>query len=667
MRRLLSLLILSLLLAALPATSHAQAILAGQPCGAPGTTAIATNGQPVVCTGNPLVWTNPNGGGSGGGLTVSTFAAIPTTCTPGTSPLLNVTTVPVGIYYCDGTNHYTNAGLSGSATIRLTDFGVVADTKANADCTWTASQNPVTVTCSGANDWTYTTADTGKVCVGPFSPSVSVGVFTYISATSGSCNAGVNSIGTGPYFIVYTDNATNTLAAWNTLISFPRCGTLLLPDGVWANSAPLVGAKDCTLGPSPSESGGLTVRPANGSSYTSIMFQPPNFNFSNCQVTNHGCMFAISTNHQQQLEDFEITGFNLSMSGIPCGSGVNTEIYGDTNVRARNLSLIYGFNNCSNNFAAFVLSGAAQTSTIYGFSQFDGFGTGTIVQEGAQNVLISDLFIGDCGAACTAMSITGSVVSHNTQYYGSSNGPGIILNTGAIFESYGDTIGGGNSVAAIDLGSGTTSFAYLNGDYLTCTGTPTQCITFRGAAGTGPTLSLQNTVLTQTSGATLTSSTAGDGFVIDYGGNNLASATTGTNGFTGSWKVTGPPVFIGKGTGVCTSSVTVFLFPIGQNSARTCTVVAESLLTGQGITNQAGTLHNLRCSATAAGSAAGSGIMTVRLNGVNTSITATFGTTTFANDSIHTQAVVAGDEITIQGVMAAAETLANPACQVQVN
>lgn len=59
---------LLLLLLLLPASSRAQYVVVGQGCGASGINAIANNGVPVVCAGNPLVWTAVGGGGGGGGL-----------------------------------------------------------------------------------------------------------------------------------------------------------------------------------------------------------------------------------------------------------------------------------------------------------------------------------------------------------------------------------------------------------------------------------------------------------------------------------------------------------------------------------------------------------------------------------------------------------------------
>jgi len=133
------------------------------------------------------------------------------------------------------------------------------------------------------------------------------------------------------------------------------------------------------------------------------------------------------------------------------------------------------------------------------------------------------------------------------------------------------------------------------------------------------------------------------------------------------WKTKGPQTFSFKGTGVCSASMNpTFLFP-SQVAASTCTLQTENVLTGVTVVTTPGNLGNLRCSATAGGVNASSGVVTVRKNAANTTTTATFGTGTSANDSVHSTAVVVGDIITLSLTTQAAETLANPACQVQVN
>lgn len=131
-----------------------------------------------------------------------------------------------------------------------------------------------------------------------------------------------------------------------------------------------------------------------------------------------------------------------------------------------------------------------------------------------------------------------------------------------------------------------------------------------------------------------------------------------------------PVTLVGIGTGVATASQTLFLVgPGAATNAFTNTTATNSTF----VAPRAGTLRNLSCTATAAGTAVGSGVVTVRTAPLSTgtfassTITATFGQTTAAADSTHTAAVTAGQPIQIQVTTQATETLAGVACSVQLN
>lgn len=109
-------------------------------------------------------------------------------------------------------------------------------------------------------------------------------------------------------------------------------------------------------------------------------------------------------------------------------------------------------------------------------------------------------------------------------------------------------------------------------------------------------------------------------------------------------------------TGVATSSATLFLV---QTTSAACTNTAETIAAGVFILAQhAGNITNLRALATA-GFAAGSGVITLRINGVDTTVICTIGTGTTCADTTHTAAVVAGDKLSIKVVTVATEVLAN--------
>lgn len=108
-------------------------------------------------------------------------------------------------------------------------------------------------------------------------------------------------------------------------------------------------------------------------------------------------------------------------------------------------------------------------------------------------------------------------------------------------------------------------------------------------------------------------------------------------------------------TGVATSSATLFV-SVGSGP---CTNTAETIAAGAfRLVEHAGNLANLRAFGTA-GFAAGSGVITLRINGVDTTVTCTIGTGTTCSDTTHTAAVVVGDRVSIKMVTVGSETLAN--------
>jgi hypothetical protein len=105
--------------ALLPVSSRAQsgsAAILGAPCGAGGTTAITPSGIGVVCTGNPLVWTSPTGGGGGGGSgTVSGQTAGQIPIASGPSALTSSVPAPAGaIVGTTDTQTLTNKSINAS-------------------------------------------------------------------------------------------------------------------------------------------------------------------------------------------------------------------------------------------------------------------------------------------------------------------------------------------------------------------------------------------------------------------------------------------------------------------------------------------------------------------------------------------------------------------------
>jgi hypothetical protein len=110
-------------------------------------------------------------------------------------------------------------------------------------------------------------------------------------------------------------------------------------------------------------------------------------------------------------------------------------------------------------------------------------------------------------------------------------------------------------------------------------------------------------------------------------------------------------------TGTATASSTLVL-PV---SSGTCTLTSAPLLPVGSI----GTIKNLACRSLTGGVNGSSGVMTVRKNITNQSLTCTFGTSISCSDTSHSFSVVTGDTVDIIFATQAAETLANVACSVQ--
>jgi len=150
-----------------------------------------------------------------------------------------------------------------------------------------------------------------------------------------------------------------------------------------------------------------------------------------------------------------------------------------------------------------------------------------------------------------------------------------------------------------------------------------------------------------------------------YAGVGIEDEKTAANG------IASPSVLLAAiGTGTATASSTLYLLPAGAaTNAFTNTTATNATF----IAPRTGTLRNMQCTATTGGVNASSGAVTVRTAVVSsgtfssTSLTATFGTATSANDTTHTANVTLGQPIQIQVTSQASETLAGVVCTLQLN
>jgi hypothetical protein len=169
-------------------------------------------------------------------------------------------------------------------------------------------------------------------------------------------------------------------------------------------------------------------------------------------------------------------------------------------------------------------------------------------------------------------------------------------------------------------------------------------------------------VVDPSSGATATNVTNARALYANVG---IEDEKTAANG------IASPSVLLtAVGTGTATASSTLFLLAAGAaTNAFTNTTATNATF----IAPRTGTLRNSQCTATTGGVNASSGAVTVRSAAVssgtfsNTTLTATFGTGTTANDTTHTANVTLGQPLQIQVTSQAAETLAGVVCTLQLN
>lgn len=237
-------------------------------------------------------------------------------------------------------------------------------------------------------------------------------------------------------------------------------------------------------------------------------------------------------------------------------------------------------------------------------------------------------------------------------YWGQAPTPGasvIVVDTGGFWDSTNDSLLAG--------GGGNNTGLFVNG-----TARVTN-MKFANASIGGAFISATGTLISSNSrwqGSTTSITGAAGGKFVDLGGNTFTGLTSVI-----SWLGAGNgDTFRATCTGVGTAASTLGLYGTGSNvTATTCT--SATIGAGQVMKNS-GNLIRLSVSATAAGTNASSGVVTVLKNGVSQTLTCTIGTGTSCNDT-HPIAYVPGDLISIQFTTQAADTLAGVTAQVVAN
>jgi len=172
---------------------------------------------------------------------------------------------------------------------------------------------------------------------------------------------------------------------------------------------------------------------------------------------------------------------------------------------------------------------------------------------------------------------------------------------------------------------------------------------------------LINTTVTQSGTGNSISDVAGS-VTYDLGGNTLNPQNFNLAGaiVADGHSLTG--ICTGVGTAASTLALRISGTSVtGTGIPTTCT--STTLDAGVAMT-QARTVSTMQVTATAAGTNASSGVVTVLKNGAGTTITCTIGTGTSCNDFTHTVSFAKGDLLSIQFTTQAADTLAGVKAQV---
>jgi hypothetical protein len=146
--------------------------------------------------------------------------------------------------------------------------------------------------------------------------------------------------------------------------------------------------------------------------------------------------------------------------------------------------------------------------------------------------------------------------------------------------------------------------------------------------------------------------------VLNYGVKN-----PGANTLLSYLNTSGNQTFTGTGSGVCTASATLWMLPLGEVSALTCTITVAGQADNRGVwVASAGTIKNLYVQSVGVAKAGGPGCPVTVYNGAAAqTLTCTIpaGGTTCSN-TVNTFAVAAGDIIGVQvGATQAADTLSD--------
>ena len=527
-----------------------------------------------------------------------------------------------------------------------------------ADCKFTTTPAGV------VNAAYYVAADVEGTCCGTGAGNhitsvlvLPVGTITAVNSATSitvSTNSNASASGAATNTLAFGHNDSAALkAAFDAAWIGPICSGVQLPSGgmmVNTNFDSNVN-NGCNNGLTASQRMGAWV--SGYGRAASILIMESNFNFAtqctgiNLGANGPGCLFSVNG---IQLERFGVWGMEFGNTAV--GSPFTLITLGpDTGTLDFDL---VGWAGADGNVAGL---GFTLPNIIY--TNIDGAGsTSCVAQSSGFMASMDTSFCGDGLGTSLFIQSGGGVKSHNSAFGFTGQAASNEVQNNGLWESHNDQIvvgSGGNGSSAVRLNIGSTS--WIDGLQVVNTSATgnigidcTQCTAFiantktQGGA-TGSDLSVSST-----------------GTVTDKGGNTYGSNRFSiiTSGVLNPYRRV-----IGACTGVGTAASTLGLFGTGPNvTLTTCT----SATIGTGIVaDHAGNIQALQVTATAAGTNASSGVVTVLKNAGATAVTCTVGTGTLCSDGTHTVAVAKGDLISIQFTTQAADTLAGVKAVVSIN
>ena len=459
-------------------------------------------------------------------------------------------------------------------------------------------------------------------------------------------NASTSTSGTLCY--AYGDDDTTAITnAWNA----GGCSVSLhMPGGMAFVSAPMF-QNQAGCPSSATAAAGYPGPGIFGSNVgTTYLIPLPSFQPSSCTVS---CFYGTNVDH---IEQHIIWGL-----GQRCRSTAlhPLAVIGQATSAFRWAGVGWGARGCGANNVGVSVQGVTDKFSVGGLNFFGSLG----VQVAAKNVTMDNNSV-TCNAvavnstACIDIAAGATVLSESNSIIGIVAVEGVLTNIN-------DTISSNSGDLCMQI-SGAGAIINLDWNDTICSNVAgAKPIVMFGTTGARVNVGSNHT-FTNGSGQPIFTMVAGD--IIDFqGGNNVFTNNgTGYLGGTLGTIISDGRNVSGACTGVGTAASTLALRVSGTATAGTgipTTCTSTTLDAGQAMT-RAGNLQILTVSASAAGTNASSGVVTVLKNGSTTTLTCTIGTGTSCFDGVHTVAFVQGDLISYQFTTQAADTLAGVKAQV---